>query len=71
MLYFTIFDKYQGLGYGKQILKDALNLLKEIGYNELNFIVDRKNIRAIKIITSLRGKLLSNIGNLSKYRIDL
>lgn len=71
MLYFTIFDEYRGLGYGKQMVNEALKLLKEIGNTELNFILDRKNIKAIKIITSLGGIHLSNIGSLSKYRIYL
>ena len=71
MLYFKIFDEYQGLGYGKQMVHEALNLLKEHEHKELNFIIDRNNIKAIKIITSLGGVHLSNIGSLSKYRINL
>lgn len=71
ILKFCILDKYQNKGYGKKMVKEALNVLKMKGYEELNFIIDRHNIKAIKIITSLGGIHLSNIDNLSKYIITL
>lgn len=71
LLDFYILDKYQGQGYGKKMLKDALNLLKMNNYREINFIVNRSEIKAIKIITSLGGQHLSNVGNLSRYKILL
>lgn len=71
LLDFYITDKYQGQGYGKKMVKDALSLLKMNNYKEVDFVVNRSEIKAIKIITSLGGQHLSNIENLSRYKILL
>lgn len=71
ILNFYILDKYQNNGYGKKMLKEAIEIFKIKGYKELNFIIDRSKIKAIKIITSLGAKHLSNNENLSRYIIEL
>lgn len=71
ILKFYILEQYQNKGYGKKMVKEALEILKMKGYEEISFIIERHNIKAIKIITSLGGIHLSNIENLSKYIITL
>lgn len=68
---FYILDKYQGNGYGKRLVDASLKMLKNNGYKEIYFVLHRSNIKAIKIISSLGGKHLSNIEDLCRYVIYL
>lgn len=71
ILDFYIFDEYQGYKYGEKMLKDALNILKLNGYHRVDFIVDKKEVKKIKIINSLGGQYISTITNQCRYKILL
>lgn len=68
---FKVVDKYQEHGYGKQILKESLEIMKNKGYDKVVFTVKRSDAILIKVIHDLGGEFLSNRGDLAQYVIYL
>ncbi|MDD6879632.1 MAG: GNAT family N-acetyltransferase [bacterium] len=68
-LEFLIIEKYQNKGYGKILLEITLNILKNNGFHEVYLDINKKNYKAISIISHFNGELLSTVGNQSKYII--
>ena len=45
-------ENFRGKGYGKMIIKALINLVEELGFDEVWLMVNKSNLKAIKVFES-------------------
>lgn len=64
-----LFSNYRHMGYGSRVLKLALDLLKDIGYEKIRITCEKENVASTKLFINFNGEYrgLIDIPSYSKY----
>ena len=66
-IYIKIFDQYQSNGYGNELFKEILNVLKKRNFKNVILTVDKNNYRIINIIKKNNGIELTTIKDKKEF----
>ena len=64
----ALYQKYTGMGIGKAMLETAINLAKEMGYEQLELEVVANNERAIALYKKMGFEICGTTPNAMKYK---